>query len=300
MIKVSVIIPTYGKPVYLRESINSVINQTLKDIELIVVDDNDPDTEGRTKTEGLMQSFLQADNRIHYLKHEHNKNGAAARNTGLAVAKGEYISFLDSDDMYMPTRLEKCVAVMEKASPSVGGVYTGCEFRRNGKTYNTITDVQPGNFLKETLAGTFMFCTGSNIFVRDSVVKELDGFDEKFLRHQDYEFLVRLFEHYSLAAIQEALVIKNNDNVNAPKAEKLIEIKKQYLSKYRYLINRMSDKDKDYIYKSHWVFVAEAAMKNRNIELARKCYKTAKKHGGLSQRDKLRKLAFEGRYLLGK
>ena len=189
---------------------------------------------------------------------------------------------------------------MEKAGDDVAGVYTGCEFRRNGVTYNTITNVMPGNFLKETLAGTFMFCTGSNIFVRRNIIQELNGFDGTFLRHQDFEFLVRLFERYSLAAIQAVLVVKNNDNVNAPKAEKLIEIKLQYLKKYRYLIDQMSDRDKDYIYKSHWVFVAETAMRNRNLELAKEYYQKAKEHGGLSFRDKIRRIAFLGKYLVHK
>ena len=116
--------------------------------------------------------------------------------------------------------MEECVAAMENTDEIFVGVYTGCEFRRNGKTYNTITDVKSGNFLKETLAGTFMFCTGSNIFVRRRVIEELGGFDESFLRHQDYEFLVRLFEHYSLKAIQKVLVIKTTIMFG----EKLIEI----------------------------------------------------------------------------
>ena len=103
MIKVSVIIPTYGVPKYLDESIKSVLQQTLQDIELIVVDDNNPDTEARQKTEALMLKFLQSDSRVQYIKHEHNKNGAVARNTGLSVIQGEYVSFLDSDDIYIPT-----------------------------------------------------------------------------------------------------------------------------------------------------------------------------------------------------
>jgi len=65
-----------------------------------------------------------------------------------------------------------------------------------------------------------MFGTGSNIFIRKSVVDELKGFDEAFLRHQDYEFLVRVFEKYTLEAIPEILVIKNNENLNLPDVNK--------------------------------------------------------------------------------
>lgn len=73
-----------------------------------------------------------------------------------------------------------------------------------------------------------MFCTGSNIFVRRAVIDELNGFDEAFLRHQDYEFLVRLFEKYSLIALPDILVIKNNENVNMPDVVKMESVNKQY------------------------------------------------------------------------
>lgn len=214
MIQVSVIIPTYGFPVFLEKSILSVLNQTLKNLELIIVDNNNPNTEERKATEKIVCKLQQNKARIKYIKHSSNKNGAVARNTGFAVAQGKYISLLDSDDEYMPNRLQKCYDVMEQMPSSVGGVYTGCEFRRSGKTYLKYTEVKDGNFLVDTLACKFMFCTGSNIFVRKSVVDELNGFDGEFLRHQDYEFLVRVFEKYSLKAIPEILVIKNNENFN--------------------------------------------------------------------------------------
>ena len=190
--KVSVIIPSYGMPVFLSNAIQSVINQTYEDWELIIVDDNDPKTVFRKKTETLVMDFANKDARINYIKHPCNRNGAAARNTGIAQARGEFIAFLDSDDEYLPQRLEKCCDLLSKCDSSVAGVYTGCEFRKQGKTYNVIRNVRSGNFLVETLACTFMFCTGSNIFVRKSILDEMNGFDENFIRHQDYEFLVIL------------------------------------------------------------------------------------------------------------
>lgn len=120
---VSVIIPTFGNPIFLEKAIRSVTSQTIDDWELIVVDDNNAETEARMLTEEVMSIF--SDNRIKYIKHPHNKNGAAARNTALRVAKGEYICFLDSDDEYMPNRLEECVRVMKLAGGDFAGVYTG-------------------------------------------------------------------------------------------------------------------------------------------------------------------------------
>lgn len=291
-INISVIIPTYGSPKLLDAAIESVINQTYQYWELIIVDDNNPETEARKMTEDLVSNYLKSDSRVKYIKHECNQNGAVARNTGFAVAKGKYISLLDSDDEYMPERLQKCYDVMEQASLKIGGVYTGCEFRRLGSTYLKYKKVKDGNFLVDTLACKFMFCTGSNIFVRKSLVDELNGFDGAFLRHQDYEFLVRLFEKYSLVSIPELLVVKNNDNLNLPDLEKQIAIKKQYLEKFKYIIDKLSQKDVDYIMHGNYINIAENAMAQNKYKIANKFYSKARQYGGLSIRELSRRIIF--------
>lgn len=299
MIKVSVVIPTYGVPVYLEKAIKSVQAQTLKDWELYVVDDNNPDTEARQKTEQLMRQF-SADTRIHYLQHPHNKNGAAARNTGIREATGEYIAFLDGDDEYMPTRFEKCCKVMDEADERIGGVYTGCEMRRGGQVFNVVTDIKPGNYLVGSLACTFLFCTGSNLFIRRSIVEELGGFDEKFLRHQDYEFVVRFFEKYDWAAIPEPLVIKNNENVNVPNVDKMREIKKQYLEKFDSIIKSLPEDKQKYIYHSHNIQLAEYAMRAKDYTTAKHYYTEASSSYRLTKRELVRKYGFRVKNLIGR
>lgn len=289
---ISVIVPTYGNPQFLENSICSVINQTFDNWELIIVDDNDPSTSDREKTEQLVGVFAERDNRIKYIKHEKNKNGAVARNTGFTRARGKYIALLDSDDEYLPERLARCFSEMEKAPANIAGVYTGCEFRKSGKVYRTIKAVPSGNFLKETLACSFMFCTGSNIFVRKSVVDELSGFDPRFIRHQDYEFLVRLFEKYSLIGLPEVLVVKNNENFNVPDVEKIIVVKKQYLDKFNGVITSLSENDQKFIYYKNNIAVAEAAMRQSKFTLANHYYREARKYGELSFQTWLRRLVF--------
>lgn len=292
MIKVSVVIPSYGYSEYIEKSIRSVQNQTFCDWELVVVDDNNPDSEARKKTESLMDSLMREDDRITYIKHKYNKNGAVARNTGFAVAKGKYISLLDSDDEYIQDRLQKCFDLMEKSPDNVAGVYTGCEFRRGGRVYHVEKNVRSGNFLVETLACKFMFCTGSNIFVRKSVIDELNGFDGAFLRHQDYEFLVRLFEKYSLASISEPLVVKNNENFNLPNLEKQVAIKQQYLEKFKYIIDTLQEKDVNYIMHGNYINVAENAMAQNNFKVANEFYGKASQYGGLSIREWFRRIVY--------
>ena len=109
---VSVIIPTYKRPDKLDVAINSVLRQTYPNVEVIVVDDNDPDTEGRRLTEEKMSKFND-ESRVKYIKHDHNKNGSAARNTGARASKGEYVAFLDDDDEYLPNKIESQLQTLD-------------------------------------------------------------------------------------------------------------------------------------------------------------------------------------------
>ena len=292
MIKVSVIITTFGNPFLLKNAITSVFKQTLDSIEIIIVDDNNQDTEARFLTENIVNNFNDSGRKIIYLKHKHNKNGSAARNTGIIIAQGKYISFLDSDDEYCKERLKKCYNKMEQCSDKIAGVYTGCEFRKNGKIYNVNKNIQSGNFIINTLACTFKFGTGSNIFIRKSIVHELDGFDETFLRHQDYEFLVRVFEKYVIEAIPEVLIIKNNDNLNLPGVEKMIDIKSQFLHKYKSIIEGLHYNNQKYIYHSHYISIAEHALKTKKISIANDYYLLAKEKASLTIRNKFRRIIF--------
>ena len=298
---ITIIIPTFDTPIRLEQSVKSVQGQTFSNWELIVVDDNAPCTLARRQTEMLMSRLLSKDERIIYLQHESNKNGSAARNTGIAHARGKYIAFLDSDDEYAPRRIEQCLRTMERVDENVAGVYTGCEFRREGKMYHTEKNVKSGNFLVETLACTFMFCTGSNLFIRKSVIDELHGFDEAFVRHQDYEFLVRLFERgYSLEAIPEVLVVKNNENKNLPNVEKQIEIKLQYLEKYKDIIESQPSCQYNFIYHKQCISVAEAALRSGNLHVSKEYYAKSGVYGRMTVRERMRRIVFMLLSLIGR
>lgn len=287
---VSVIIPTYGAPVFLDAAIRSVLTQTHHNLELIIVDDNNPDTDARRLTQNVINSY--DDSRLIYIQHPFNKNVSAARNTGLAHAKGEYIAFLDSDDEYLPTRIEQCLKAISCSSDDIGGVYTGCEFRRGGKVYNKYKGVKDGRFLVQTLACTFMICSGSNIFLKSETINFFGGFDENFTRHEDYVFLAKMFSKYSLKAIQEILLIKNNENFNLPSIEKQIEIKEQYFNEFKCVIDSLSSAERAYIYHCNYVAIAENALRQHNRTIAKLYYFKAMKHKPLSIKELLRLLAF--------
>lgn len=112
-VKVSVIIPVYNVEPYLRECVESILNQTLKEIELICVDDGS--TDGSL---GILREYEAKDSRVTVLTQQ-NRGGGAARNKGLAIAKGAYLSLLDSDDFFAPDMLEKAYRVCEERKAQI-------------------------------------------------------------------------------------------------------------------------------------------------------------------------------------
>jgi glycosyltransferase involved in cell wall biosynthesis len=293
MPKVSVIIPTYGIPDRLEKTIQSVLNQTYSDLELIVVDDNNPDTENRRLTTKIVQSVQNQDERLIYICHEKNKNGSAARNTGIRAARGEYISLLDSDDEYTPERIERCInALTNSRDPKAKGVYTGCEYRRNNQKYRVMQNVKSGNFMVDYLAMDFNLFTGSNIFVEKSAAEAINGFDESFARQQDVEFMIRFFEKFDIIGIPDVLVIKNFDGKNKPSAKRFEEIKKHFLDTFAPMIHNLSEDQQRRIYGANYRQLAEQFLVEGNGKKAKYYYSLVKKNGAYSGKVRMRRVVY--------
>src|SRR5690554_8001037 len=103
---VSIIIPTYKQLDKLKRSIDSVLMQSYENIEIIVVDDNGYDSEYSSLVNTLMEEYIN-NKKVKYIKHKVNKNGSAARNTGIRHSNGDYIMFLDDDDMFVNDKIRK-------------------------------------------------------------------------------------------------------------------------------------------------------------------------------------------------
>ncbi|MBQ0075138.1 MAG: glycosyltransferase family 2 protein [Prevotella sp.] len=228
---ISVIIPTYKSRGGLCKSIDSVLDQTYKDVEIIVVDDNNPNTPERKSTEELMSAY--ADNpRVKYIKHEVNKNGSAARNTGFRASHGEYINFLDDDDYWMPEKLEKQITYLQE-HPEYDGVYTYVIVGNCKNPNNCLT----GNIVKEYLMNIVSLQTSCQLLTRKAV-EALNGFDESFRRHQDYEFMIRFFlKGFKIGCIPEYLSVMVNLGGNRVSGEKLDELKEQFFAKFEEPLN---------------------------------------------------------------
>ncbi|WP_454062751.1 glycosyltransferase family 2 protein [Candidatus Nitrospira salsa] len=200
-IQVSVIIPTYRRPIFLRTALESVLAQTFPDFEVMVVDDASQDN-----TLDVVKEF--DDNRIQYIAHEFNKGGSAARNTGIRHARGEYIAFLDDDDEWLPEKLELQVEVLNQSRQEVGGVYTGCTKieRESGMIVCCKTPTQRGNLFQKLLRKNCITST-SSILLRKECFERVGLFDERLPSSQDYDLWLRISKVFKFESISKSLFI---------------------------------------------------------------------------------------------
>ncbi len=134
--KISVIMPTYNRAELLPRAINSILWQTYKDFEFIIVDDGSTDDTAR-----LLKEYADKDKRIRILRNEKNKGIAYSRQRGLDAARGKYIAVMDSDDWSVPERLQKQIDFMDK-NPEIAVVVGMTKNISNGKVWKRITDPQ--------------------------------------------------------------------------------------------------------------------------------------------------------------
>ncbi len=199
--KVSVVIPTYNRADVIRRSMHSVLCQTYKNIEVIVVDDASTDD-----TSEVVASFQ--DPRVIFLRQFERKGAAVARNIGIQAASGEFIAFQDSDDEWLCEKLERQMSAMQHAAETVGVVYSGfLRFENKFAKYlpsGSRAEIG-GRILAALLRGNFV--TTQAVLIRKGCLENVGMFDEQFPRLQDWELFIRLAVHYDFICIDEPLLI---------------------------------------------------------------------------------------------
>lgn len=270
---VSVVIPTYKRPDMVSRAIKSVLAQTYSNIEIIVVDDNNPQTEERFYTEYAMREFDDVPN-VRYIRHDRNKNGSAARNTGWRAACGEYITFLDDDDEISPNKIKAQVDCLESLDESWGACYTAYHILMKNGTVQYSATSQSGDVYLRTLMRTFYMGSGSNVLLRKSVVDEIGGYDETFRRNQDIEFMARAFEHYKVAYIAKDLLTIHFE-VRAIKRtfEFLDSQSVNYVEKFSARINSLSIRDRHRVLSVISLDRARVACKHKEFMAAKRILK---------------------------
>ena len=237
---VSVIIPAYNSADFIDEALKSVFDQTYKDLEIIVVDDGSTDD-----TRAVLEKY---GDRVNY--HYQDNNGpASARNRGIKLARGKYIAFLDADDLWLPTKLEKQVALI-KNRENLGFVTTGvCSFDENGDygfaTYKRDKlmkgDIARNIFLKSDV-GT------PTVMARKQVFDEIGLFDEEIRYAEDDNMWIRIASHYDVELIDETLTkVRNHPaRMTLNRAELLENVQKNI----EYLRTRYGDRVRERIEKA--------------------------------------------------
>lgn len=202
---VSVIIPTYNRPEYVRKAVESVMAQTFQDWELILVDDGSIDG-----TNEVLQSYVRQDRRIRALR-QANGGTAAARNAGLREASGRYAAFLDDDDEWLPQMLAVEVAFME-SHPEIGLCYSRLQILRevNGKIDDsTVFPKVMGTGFPDLL--TRCLIMPSTAIIRRSCLTEVGGFDPAYALQDDFDLWLRFVQRFKIAALDRVLARTKKD-----------------------------------------------------------------------------------------
>lgn len=225
---VSAIIPTFNRPSYLPEAVESVLDQTHPEIELIVVDDGSEDRGEATKK--VLKPYLPY---LTYVYQEHQGIGAAV-NKGLALAKGEFIQRLDDDDKLEKEKVEKCAEVF-KENPNVGLVATGYHIIDEAGT--RLRSQMPRSYPKNArLLFMLMACIAAQVavMVRKSC-HDVVGLYRTDTMAEDYEMWLRIAKRYEVATINEPLASYRRHRENITNIENIERFERdtlQFIRRY--------------------------------------------------------------------
>lgn len=216
--KVSVITPTLNRAKLLPDAIRSVLKQTLKDWEHIIIDDGSSDN-----TEDVVRKFI--DHRIVYVNRFKQSGISATRNLGLRLASGKYIAFLDSDDLLTPDSLKKRVVYLD-THPAVSMIYGRMKVKKTSRYLKEVKKqkARPGvksydfydALMKKTrshqeryqllLYADYSFLRSGTVMVRKVALDQIGGFDEKFVVSEDYDLWLRIAKKYDFHFLDQVLM----------------------------------------------------------------------------------------------
>ena len=230
--KFSIIIPLYNKAPYIRKALETVCAQTYTDYEVIVVDDGSTD-DSYAIAEAFFHSSRLSSLAFRLITQE-NAGVSAARNNGVAASKGEYVAFLDADDWWEPTFLEKMAQLIEDY-PEAGLYACNYIYYKPGKTHVAVRNVETGyfNYPRAYYEGGAMPVTSISVVIPRKVFDEMGGFPLGVKLGEDFLLWAKIAMQYKVAFLNEALAWYNNDvpatlratrNLHAPEHHMLFNL----------------------------------------------------------------------------
>jgi glycosyltransferase involved in cell wall biosynthesis len=268
---VSVVIPTRNRAeMVASHALPSALAQRDVDIEVVVVDDGS-DEEGRRALESV------TDSRVRVVHHATREGQSRARNTGIEAARGDWIAFLDDDDLWSPDKLREQLDAA--ASAGADFAYTGVvmiDESRGGEVITTFPPTPPEGLLERLLAWNAIHAGASSVLARASIVRELGGFDENLVQFTDWDLWIRLAAHGPAAACPATLVAYCLHDSNQMLVEPS-DVSKELdyvIAKQRAAGREMSS---DAAYIDHWLAVGHRRV-GRRRDAARIYLRAAVRH----------------------
>ena len=245
---VSVIIPTYKRCDKIARAINSVLCQEYSNLELLLINDNEKDDQYTKDLLRIIEPFFE-DPRFRFILQEKHINGAAARNYGIKLSKGEYIAFLDDDDWWDRQKLSKQVKELSKLDESFGCV--SCKFSffdKNEKLIGKTVKYRDGYIYKDILFLLTDVATGT-LLIRHEALDKTGYFDEELLRHQDLQLLVKFTSLYKLKEVDEYLHCCDvSDSQNRLDGDKLLIAKQKFYISIKTQLDLLTKKELKCVY----------------------------------------------------
>lgn len=246
---VSVVIPTYKRADLLVKAIDTVLNQTYRQLELLVVNDNIRGDEFSQKLYEILGRY--DDPRLLLVEQEKHINGAAARNAGIRVARGEYIAFQDDDDYWEPEKLERQVALLSRLDESWGAVSCLVRLYSDGRLISAGLPYRDGRILVDILDRRTELDTGA-LLIRRAALDDSGYFDEALRRHQDLQLFARLADKYAIRLDRVYLHNREcKDTQNRATSDSITAVKKAYFHSVQDILDRLSPAERKRVFVMH-------------------------------------------------
>lgn len=241
---VSVIMPTYNGAKTIKRAIDSALNQTYPNIEVVVVNDASKDDTAEVLSE-------IKDKRLKVFSHKINMERSASRNDAMKFSKGEYLAFLDDDDEWLPNKISKQIKYLESKDAKIWKAVLSSH--KIGK--RNVIQKKEGDLTKEIFMMQTSLGAGSCLMIHRDVLESIGFFNENFSRHEDLEFVLRYLKQYKLATMPDLLTIVHGHS-GVPTGDVMVEVKKDFLDEFKEDIKALGKSTANKIYARQWLQVA--------------------------------------------